>query len=418
MASFTYKPVHNFVRVLRSTSFVVLSLFLVIFNVSCTHDTMENTLHSNGNNVSTTLPDDKKELAGFASGHQGREHTYLPAEKSEGSFLNRVSDKYKGEIGFNASENTTIVHYNIDQSTIDSLNSIKSVYDALNYDEMAVSFFTTLSENLHGKTFFANNADSVASSIMNILTSRLNDGTDIVFVIDKTYSMWDDIEKVKNSLSTIMDYLSTFSNVKLGVATYGDKNYHYNFWYDRVDLTTDIRTVKDYVNKITVIENPDTPESVNDAILKTVQETNWTPGNKRMMLVIGDAPSQQPPLSDYSTDFVVKKCNEMNVKFNLYPIIIAVDGHAKTPVESAGPDLLTHVYPNPVVSNLRVEMNQQGDYLIEVIDEGGRVVMNKEERSIKASNLDLGQVPNGKYFVRVLSEKNNTSTASIVIVQR
>lgn len=418
MASFTYKTVHNFVRVLRSSSFVVLSLFLVIFNVSCTHDTMENTLHSNGNNVSTSLPDDKKELAGFAAGHQGQEHTYLPAERSAGSFLNRVSDKYKGEIGFNASENTTVVHYNIDQSTIDSLNSIKSVYDALNYDEMAVSFFTTLSEKLHGKAFFANNADSVASSIMNILTSRVNDGTDIVFVIDKTYSMWDDIEKVKNSLNTIMDYLSTFSNVKLGVATYGDKNYHYNFWYDRVDLTTDIRTVRDYVNKITVIENPDTPESVNDAILKTVQETNWTPGNKRMMLVIGDAPSQEPPLSDYSTDFVVKKCNEMNVKFNLYPIIIAVDGHAKTPVESAGPDLLTHVYPNPVASNLRVEMNQQGDYLIEVIDEGGRVVMNKEERSIKASNLDLGQVPNGKYFVRVLSEKNNTSTASIVIVQR
>ena len=107
----------------------------------------------------------------------------------------------------------------------------------------------------------------------------------------------------------------------------------------------------------------------------------------------------------------------MNVKFNLYPIVIAVDGHAK-PSQESSPALLTSVYPNPIVNNCRVEMNQQGDYLIEVIDEGGKVVMNKEERSTKASNLDFGQVPNGKYFVRVLSEKNNTYNASIVIVQR
>lgn len=413
MASSVIKPAHFSTKKMHTILVAVLPIFLLVFLGSCASDTTQSALISTENSNENSTSEDLKNI-----GNGTQNYTYVPTEKSTPSFLNQLSSKYFNDISTNTSENTTVVHHKINETTIDSLNSIRPIYDALDYDEMAISFFTTLSEGLNGKTFFANNADSVVASIMQIITSRVNDGTDIVFVIDKTYSMLDDIDKVKKSLGTIMDYLSTFSNVKLGVATYGDKNYHYNFWYDRVELTTDITTIRNYVNKITVIPNPDTPESVNDAIIKTVQETNWTPGNQRMMLVIGDAPSQEPPLSDYSTEFVVKKCNEMNVKFNLYPIVIAVDGHAKPQVENTVSPLLTNVYPNPVVSNCRVEMNQQGDYLIEVIDEGGRVVLNKEERSAKASNLDFGQVPNGKYFVKVLSEKNNTYTASIVIVQR
>lgn len=126
------------------------------------------------------------------------------------------------------------IRYAISDRVIDSLNSIVPIYDPEKYSPFTISYFSTLSEALHGRTFYADNPDSLVYDIMEILTSRLNEGTDIVFLIDKTGSMDDDIDTVKQNLNIIMDYLSKFSRVKVGMALYGDKNFHYDLWYNRV----------------------------------------------------------------------------------------------------------------------------------------------------------------------------------------
>lgn len=405
-------------QVLHIIAGLVIVLFSAALFVSCNSEAEENYSVATESNV-PFAPAENSNAGTDSLPHQlSHDYTYAPSHTAASLMLKQAANKYLAATETSLAENTTTLHYRVSEKTIDSLNAVAPIYQALRYDKMAINFFTTLSGSLHGKTFFASNPDSVVASIMKILTTRLNDGTDIVFVIDKTYSMWDDIDKVRTSLNTIMDYISTFNNVKLGVATYGDKNFHYNFWYDRVDLTTDIEAVRDYVNKITIMGNPDTPESVNDAIVKTVDEMNWTPGNQRMMMVIGDAPSLEPPLSDYTTGDVIKKCSALDVKFNLYPIVISMDAHAATPRESVSLNLITNVFPNPIVDNCTIQLSQAGDYLIEVFDERGRVVLNRTEHAAKTSGMDFSQVPNGKYFMRIFSEKYNTYASSIVIVQR
>jgi hypothetical protein len=311
-------------------------------------------------------------------------------------------------------ENLTKTAWTIREQFIDSLNKVVPVYDKAKYNKVSVTYFTSLAHSLGGRTYFADHADSLSGSIMEILSSRLDDGTDIVFLIDKTGSMDDDLEKVKSSMGMIMDYLSSFENVKLGIASYGDKNYQSDFWYNRMDLSTDVNHLRSYMESYSTIGNPDVPESVNDAIVKTVREMNWTEGNKRLMLVIGDAPSQQAPLSSYSEKDVIAVCDSMNVKFNLYPIIISASLYAQMDTPFRGDFVKT--YPNPVNQFMNADFDSEEMYYYELNDiNGKRVLINTVSQ--KNAVIDMSAVNNGVYLLQIYNQKADKYYSSKLVIQ-
>lgn len=331
------------------------------------------------------------------------EPTYYPANPVIAKSVSMKND-----------ENLSKTAYTVRERFIDSLNKIIPVYNKEKYSKVSVSYFTSLAHSLGGRTYFTAHADSLTSTIMDILTSRLDDGTDIVFLIDKTGSMDDDLEKVKGSINMIMDYISGFHNVKLGIASYGDKNYQYDFWYNRIDLSSDPQQLKSYMESYTTIGNPDVAESVNDAIVRTVREMNWTEGSKRLMLVIGDAPSQQPPLSSFTEKEVIAVCDSMHVKFNLYPIILSVtpDGQRDTPFKND----FVKTYPNPVNQYLNADFNEEGEYFYELDDISGRkILQNRLDQ--KNSTIDMSPVPNGTYLLQVYNQGTDKYYSSKVIIQ-
>jgi hypothetical protein len=302
----------------------------------------------------------------------------------------------------------------ISSETIDSLNAITPIYDAAKYSGLSVSYFTALADSMHGQPFFANNADSVIKSIMEILTTRLNDGTDIVFLIDKTGSMRDDIEVVRKSLTIIKDYLSNFKNVKIGMAAYGDKNWHYDFWYNSVGLTSNIEEIKTFMDGYTTFSNPDIPESVNDGIVKTIEEMNWTPGNKRLLMVIGDAESQKPPFSNYSASEVIKKCDSLNVQFNLYPIIIACA--PSTLIYNQIDKDFAKLYPNPANEFCKLNFSKQDHYNCVINDMSGRELLrtNTYDESL---NLNLTSIPSGVYLISVSNDTLTKFFSQPLVIQ-
>jgi hypothetical protein len=307
------------------------------------------------------------------------------------------------------------INYSIKERTIDSLNKIVAVYDTTKYNHLAVSYFTSLADSLHGRPFFANTSDSLVNVIMEILTTRIDEGTDIVFLIDKTGSMDDDIEKVRTSLDLIMNYLSNFSNVKVGIASYGDRNYHYDMWYNSVDLTSDKQVLKEFMDSYTTIGNPDIPESVNEAIVKTVEEMHWTAGNRRLLLVIGDAPSQVPPLSTYSFSDVVKKCDSMNVLFNLYPIILSSTNFF-TEDKIIKKDFVK-VFPNPATDYFQLNFNEEGTYYYELNDASGRIVKQDQGKNMNNTKIDLTSIPSGIYLLQVYDQGLDKYYSTPLIVQ-
>lgn len=319
----------------------------------------------------------------------------------------RIWKEYKKEIPAEKKETeTAFVQAN-------DTDKYLNYYDTLKYNGMIVDYFTTVSKQLGGKPYFAENADELVKGIMEIVTKKVQDGTDVVLLIDKTASMNDDLYKVKNSLDSIYKLLANFDNVKLAVASYGDKNYHQDFWYNRSDLSTDKDILINYMDGYTTIGNPDTPESVNDAIVKTVQEMNWTEGNRRMILVIGDAPSQEPPLSDYSIQDVVNICNDAKVTFNLYPIILSLQGNIMydTPVHR---ETLKY-YPNPAKDYTTIELVSPQYYFYEILDISGRKMQSGYFNG-NSCKIDLNGFSNGTYLIQVYNgDQSIYSTAKLMV---
>ncbi len=313
-------------------------------------------------------------------------------------------------------EPVTHVAYDVNDKIIDSLNKIIPLYDTTIYSKMAVSYFTSLAKDLHGRAFFTPDADSLVNVIMEILSTRINDGSDIVFLIDKTSSMEDDIAKVRKSMDLILDYLKQFDNVKVAIAEYGDKNWQYDFWYNSTELSNDIEGMKSFLNENLTLGNPDIPESVNDAIVKTVTEMNWTEGNKRLMLVIGDAPSQEGSLSEYTQEQVIEKCDSMNVKFNLYPVIISLSPAQRVWVNPfVQRDFLT-TYPNPVNDYLNVELDANGFFYYQVNDLNGRLVLQGSVAN-KKDVIPVYSLTNGNYLLQIYDQTYKNYNTKMIVVQ-
>ena len=345
--------------------------------------------------------------------HGDRPHTATETIQDSAA-AQTVSTDYLAVQPRKAKDGVQQVAYKVRPEVIESLNKIIPAYDTAQYNNMTVSYFTSLAHELNGRPFFVVSSDSLMEAITEILSSRLNDGTDIVFVIDKTASMDDDIENVKSGMKNILAYLNNFKNVKLGLAAYGDRNWHRDLWYNRIPLGYGTDKIAEFMNSFVTIGNPDVPESVNDAIVRTVDEMNWTPGNRRMMLVIGDAPSQIPPLSDYTQQQVVDKCRDNNITFNLYPIVLATGlSHHIDPVVRQG---LTKIYPNPVNTALHLEASDDDFYSYVVNDLSGRKVRAGQfgSRNFLLPTADLSP---GNYLVQVYNSDQSKFDSKLIIVK-
>jgi hypothetical protein len=151
---------------------------------------------------------------------------------------------------------------------------------------------------------------------------------------------------------------------------------------------------------------------VNEGIVKTVESMNWTPGNKRLMLVIGDAPSQEPPYSDYSAQDVVAKCKEMDIVFNLYPVIISA---AFSSDDKPFKKDFVKFFPNPAHEFCQLNFNEEGNYSYEINDLSGKTVMQNSMRGI-TGKINTEDIPPGTYLLQVYNDDLTKYFSSPVVV--
>ena len=201
-------------------------------------------------------------------------------------------------------------------------DTLPPAFDSTLFNHATVGCFFHLGIKTGGKVYFSETRDSVYSTISNIITNHATQNSDIVFLIDNTGSMTDDIQNVKDNLNDLIDLLKHLKNVRVAVATYGDKNVDGERWYRRTNLSSDLEQMRNFINSMIVNGGGDYPESTYDGLYKTVDELNWKSESKRMILLIGDAPGLEPPLTDHNREQTITKCLESNVKANIYPVLI------------------------------------------------------------------------------------------------
>lgn len=205
------------------------------------------------------------------------------------------------------------------------IDTLPPPLDTTKFDKLTLNCFFTLGIKTGGKLYYSSTKDSVYAVIIDILKNHATENSDIVFLIDNTGSMTDDIDNVKKNLNYIIDYLKQLKNIQVGVALYGDINVDGKNWYKRTNLSKNLETSRSFINKIHVNGGGDIPESTYDAIYKTVDEMNWSSKSKRMILLIGDAPGLEPPLTRHNREETIDKCIQSNVKANIYPILININ---------------------------------------------------------------------------------------------
>jgi len=115
---------------------------------------------------------------------------------------------------------------------------------------------------------------------------------DVVFAIDATGSMSDEIEVVKSKVSKMMDDIQAGSpkpEVRIGLVAYRD---HGDAYVTKAyPLTSAIAGVQGALQQIDAAGGGDTPEAVAEGLSCAVNEINWDqdPNTTRMIFLIGDA---------------------------------------------------------------------------------------------------------------------------------
>ncbi len=125
---------------------------------------------------------------------------------------------------------------------------------------------------------------------------------DVVFLMDVTGSMGDELDVVKSEAAVIMQNLRDLvADTHFAVATFADypgfRDTQYSGlygsssdypWHLDQDLTADITHVDRAINRVSLLNGEDGPEAYTRALYE-VQTLSWRPGSRHLVIMFGDA---------------------------------------------------------------------------------------------------------------------------------
>jgi hypothetical protein len=150
---------------------------------------------------------------------------------------------------------------------------------------------------------YSKGPDSIVDDIMTSI-NKIDPKTkaDVVFAIDTTGSMKDDISQLRKEwIPRLTDDLKAFGSIRLGLLLYrdyGERGYNYkNIPVKFYDFTNNIDEFKKNLNGFTIIgdEGGDIPEAVYEGLYGALEFYSWNPDAVRKIILIGDAGPHPTP---------------------------------------------------------------------------------------------------------------------------
>jgi hypothetical protein len=157
-----------------------------------------------------------------------------------------------------------------------------------------------ISAGTGGLALTSKGATDVPGLITNVFERGIAPGepVDLVFVVDTTGSMGDDIDAVKADMQRILRELTARNpDRRIGVVAYRDRGDSY---VSRTVLATsaDDAQIRGAIDSLSVGGGGDLREHVYAGIDTALVEQPWRPGASQHIILMGDA----PPHDDYSDD--------------------------------------------------------------------------------------------------------------------
>lgn len=179
-------------------------------------------------------------------------------------------------------------------------------------------------KEIDNELIYSKGPESLIDDIEHTLEKITTDKMDLVFVIDSTGSMKNDMDKLKSELIPSMQKkFAEKSDIRFGLVFYRD--YGDNFNYKNLpikiyDFTSDFKTFQKNLNSVKILgrEGGDVPEAVYEAIFGACEFFKWQKDFNRQIILIGDAQPHSTPrgTKKYSKDFVMNLAKEKEIKIH------------------------------------------------------------------------------------------------------
>lgn len=144
-------------------------------------------------------------------------------------------------------------------------------------------------------------------------------GTDVVFVLDTTGSMWSYIDQMKEFIRNYGNKIKEI-NGRVGLVLYRDLGDEYAA-RKVSDLQNDTSDLLRQLDELEVDGGGDDPEATLHAAMVGMNSMNWKDGATKAIIILTDAGFHHPDLVDGSTvDIVARRSLEID-PVNIYPVV-------------------------------------------------------------------------------------------------
>lgn len=121
---------------------------------------------------------------------------------------------------------------------------------------------------------------------VDVSTDEISQKLDIVFVIDDTGSMGNEIASIKAGATAFMNSLDGVSDAQFGIVSFDDPASDTVFHHD---LSDDFASVQTSLNSIVASGGGDCPEFAISGLSVAANDMTWRPGSERIIFLITDA---------------------------------------------------------------------------------------------------------------------------------
>lgn len=184
------------------------------------------------------------------------------------------------------------------------------------YMDDTVRAFTELAEGSAGSVFYAKGPEDIVPRIRTLLEKPSGRSLDLVFVIDATESMIDDIEEVREMIIPMLEeLLPQWPAWRLSLVLYKD---YYEDFVTRVatSFTSDMTGFRKSLYRFRVQGGRDIPEAVYEG-LDAALSLPWAPASDRKVILIGDAPPHPKPRGKITRAGIEEKAKGKGVQMNV-----------------------------------------------------------------------------------------------------
>nr|WP_314781159.1 vWA domain-containing protein [uncultured Treponema sp.] len=192
----------------------------------------------------------------------------------------------------------------------------------LSYSDEAVKTFTDLADTTEGEMIYAKGPEDILPTIKEILKKGEKDHLDLLFALDSTESMKDDIEEVRKNISSMLaEILPQYKTYRIALVLY--KDYREDFLVREACVFTDnLKKFEKALYGFKVFGGRDIPEAVYEGLFLGLRQS-WRALDDdvdKKLILIGDAPPHPKPRGKVTKENVDKLAADKGVK--IYPIIL------------------------------------------------------------------------------------------------